>query len=173
MDSPPPSMRKNKSVKIKKCKVMKSKIKMKMLGVVIVLLGMLVGSSVMAQVSTIELDGFEIHQEVYEGKSVVVLNFSIATPLKLYKDSSYYAYTADNSYYASAVLNQDVYTTETIISFHLDSEAYSEFLIKGMGAIDLGNGNIHYYDEQEKEVFNTFLALKSTALRVGETYEEE
>lgn len=151
---------------------MKMKIKMKMLGAVILLMAMLVGSA-NAQRSTIDVKGFIVGESVYDGEDVVYIDFDVTSVVKLYKDSTYYLYNKSGDFYSAITYKEGFTTDEKTVYFLLSKRAYKTFLLEGVGSLDLGNGSVYYFDDKFSNTISEFLAAKSTALRTGENIEEE
>ena len=128
-------------------------------------------ANVFAQESTINVKGFGVEEAVLEGEDVIFIDFDVTSVIKLYEDSTYYMYNKAHDYYSEVVFNEDFTTDESTVLFVLDKESYNTFLIEGVGSIDLGNGNVYYFDDKFSNTIGEFLALKSTALRAGETIE--
>lgn len=152
---------------------MKMKMKMRMLGAVIILFAMLVGSSANAQVSTIKVDGFLIEEDVVDGKDVLLISFEIKDVVSIKEGTNVSLKNVEGDYETMVSYIKD-YTTDVANPFLvIDSEAYSVFLIEGIGSLDLGNNNVFYFDEIWQDTLHKFLSLRSTELREGEKIEGE
>jgi hypothetical protein len=150
---------------------MKTRIKMRMLGATVAIMAMLVGSA-KAQLynSTFEIASYYIAEEVIDGDSVVVLEFYIEDVISITPDRTYTLYTADGSFALDVKYAEPFNTRELPMQFKLDNESYNEFLIKGVGKLELDEYDAHLFSEEMQGWITTFLALKSTGLREGESF---